>query len=109
MENMKHSAFGIASFIVSLVSGAMTFLLIFVAGLIEISTPGGMSEESAEAMIIGLFMLILLLAFLVSLGLGITGLCENGRRKVFAILGTLFSSVLLFSMSLLLLTGMAMA
>ncbi|MGU5664526.1 hypothetical protein [Aeromonas sanarellii] len=49
MEEKKHSGLGIASFITSIVSGLLIFLLIGVAGVMEASTPGGIDEESAGA------------------------------------------------------------
>ena len=93
MEEQKHSRLGIASFITSIVSGILIFLVIVIAGVMEASTPGGMDEESAGAVMVGLFLFAFLGAALVALGLGIGGLLQKERKKIFAILGTVFSSV----------------
>ncbi len=107
MEEQKHSGLGIASFITSIVSGILTFLLIVIAGVIETSTPGGMDEESASAMIVGLFLFTFLGASLVALGLGIAGLMQKERKKIFAILGTVFAAVTLIITIFVLMLGLA--
>ena len=108
MEQLKHSGLGIASFITAIVSGVFVFLLVVIAGAIEVSTPGGMDEESASAVIIGLLLFALVGALLVAIGLGIAGLVQNGRKKVFAVLGTVFSTAILLGTVFLLIIGIAM-
>lgn len=107
MENLKHSGLGIASFIISLISAALIFILMAIAGVLEVSTPGGMSEESAGAVLIGLFLILFLIVCLVALGLGIGGLVQKERKKLFAILGTLFSGVTFVGTLFVLLIGLA--
>ena len=84
MEELKHSGLGIASFIVSIAAGVCIFFTFVIAGAIEATTPGGMNEESVTAIIIGLLLVIFLFATLVSLGLGIGGLFQKERKKIFA-------------------------
>jgi hypothetical protein len=107
MEEQKHSGLGIASFITSIVSGILIFLLIVIAGAMEVSTPGGMDEKSAGAMMVGLFF-VFLGASLVALGLGIAGLLQKDRKKIFAILGTIFSAVTIVGMIFIVMLGLAM-
>ncbi len=107
MEPKKHSGIGIASFIISLISGGFIFLLIIIAGVMEASSPTGIDEESAAAVLIGLALFFFGGLSLVSLGLGIAGLFQQERQKVFAILGTVFSSAILLSTTLLILIGSA--
>lgn len=90
MEN-KHSGLGIASFIISTVVCALTFILLMVAGAIEVSTPGGMDENSVEAVIIGMLFIGFMLLELLAAGLAIAGLCQKNRLKIFSILGLVFS------------------
>lgn len=90
MEN-KHSGLGIASFIISTVVCALTFILLMVAGAIEVSTPGGMDENSVEAVIIGMLFIGFMLLELLAAGLAIAGLCQKNRLKLFPILGLIFS------------------
>ena len=108
VEQQKHSGLGIASFITAIVSGVFMFLLIMVAGVIEVSTPGGMDDESAGAVIIGLLLFVLVGALLVAIGLGVGGLVQGGRKKVFAVLGTVFSTAILLGTVFLLIIGLAM-
>ena len=108
MEEQKHSRLGIASFITSIVSGILIFLVIVIAGVMEASTPGGMDEESAGAVMVGLFLFAFLGAALVALGLGIGGLLQKERKKIFAILGTVFSSVSLVVTIFIISLGSAM-
>lgn len=108
MEQKKHSGLGVASFITSIISGVFIFLLIVVAGVMEASTPGGMDEESIGAVMVGLFLLLFLGAALVALGLGIGGLLQKERKKIFAILGTVFSAVWLVITFFIMLLGLAL-
>ncbi len=108
MEEQKHSGLGIASFITSIVSGILLFLVFIIAGFMEASTPGGMDEESAGAIMLGLFLFALLGGELVALGLGIGGLLIKERNKIFAILGTIFSAVVIVGTMFLMMIGLAM-
>jgi hypothetical protein len=107
MEDQKHSRLGIASFITSIVSGVLMFLLLVIAGVMETSTPGGMDENSAGAMMVGLFLFAFLGAALVALGLGIGGLIEKDRKKIFAILGTVFAAITVVGSIFILMLGLA--
>ena len=91
----KNSGFGVASFIMSIVIGLLILVLFAVAGVISASTPGGMDKQSVQAVIIGLSILVLLFLALVAMVLGIVGLLQKERKKLFAILGTIFSSLTL--------------
>ncbi len=103
---MRHSGLGISSFIISTAIGVLMFLLFVIAGVLETSTPGGMDENSVEAMLVGLFLIAFLLMDLVALGLGVGGLFQRDRRKVFAVLGVVFSVGTVAITLLFLLIGM---
>jgi len=105
---VKHSGVGIASFVTSIVAGVLIFLLVIIAGVLEMSTPGGMDEESIAAVLIGLFLFAFLGAELVALGLGIGGLIQKDRKKIFAILGVVFSATALLITLFILFLGLAM-
>ena len=104
----KHAGLGIASFVISLIAGLLLFILFAIAGVMETATPGGIDETSASAMIIGLFMILLILAEAVALGLGVAGLMQKDRKTVFAILGTVFSALAFVGSGLLMLLGSLM-
>lgn len=83
-------------------------MIFAIAGIMEASTPGGMDEDSAGATMVGLFMFAAMGTTLIALGLGIGGLLQKERNKIFAILGTTFSLVAIAGTLFLLLLGLAM-
>jgi hypothetical protein len=108
MDEQKHSGLGIASFITSIASGVITFLLIVIAGVMEASSPGGIDEESASAVILGLSLIAFLGVSLVALGLGIAGIVQKNRKKIFAILGSIFAAVTFLGTICIMMIGFAM-
>ena len=109
MESQKHSGLGIASFITSIVSAIFIFMTLVVAGVVEIASPGGMDEASATAVIIGLFLIVFVFASLVALGLGFGGIFQKERKKIFSILGIVFSIVTLMCTTSVMLIGLIAA
>ena len=99
-----HSGLGIASFIISLAAGAALVVLLGIAVVIE-SHPGGMDEESAGAVLVGLLLALTALAHVLALGLGIAALVQAGRSKLFGVLGTVFASTGLIGTVLIFLLG----
>jgi hypothetical protein len=87
---MKHSGLGIASFCVSLFCGLLAVMLVAVSGFLVAS---GQNEESIGLILAGLGIIGDILLMLIALGLGIAGACMKDRRKIFAILGIIFSSL----------------
>jgi hypothetical protein len=94
----KHSGIGVAAFVISIVMAVVAFGLITFAGVIEATTPGGMDEESALAVVTGL-------VDLVALGLGIGGLFQKDRKKIFPILGTIFSTLAIIGIVFVIVIG----
>ena len=105
---LKHSGVGITSFIISLLVAIGAFVLVVVAGIIETTTPGGMDENSVAAVVVGLFIFGCIFLQIVALGLGIGGLIQKYRKKIFAILGTVFSGTTILGIVFLMLVGSAM-
>ncbi len=101
----KHSGIGVASFVISILAGILIFIVFAVAGSLEVSTPGGIDENSTEAIMIGLAIIGLLFFNVLAVGLGIGGLLQKERKKIFAILGTVFSSFLILSVIGLMILG----
>ncbi|ABO22167.1 hypothetical protein SHLO109777_16870 [Shewanella loihica] len=89
----KHSGLGIAAFTLSIIATLLIFGIVTVAGVMEATTPGGIDETSPEAIVVGMLIFAFIGLALVALGLGIGGLVQKQRKKIFAILGTIFSSV----------------
>ncbi|WP_213994625.1 hypothetical protein [Arsukibacterium sp.] len=108
MEELKHSGLGIASFITSIASGILIFVLIVIAGIMEVSTPGGIDENSADAIIVGLCVLAFLGTSVVAFGLGIGSLVQKNRKKILGILGTTFSALIVLGTVFLIVLGLSM-
>jgi hypothetical protein len=109
MEAQKHSGLGIASFIISIVAGISMFLIFVAAGVMEVSSPNGIDEKSAGAIVLGLFIIVAIGASLIALGIGIAGLLQKERKKIFAVLGTVFSTATLVCTIALLALGLAVS
>ena len=75
----------------------------------EVSTPGGIDEESAGAMMVGLFLFAFLFLALIGLGLGIGGMLEKNRKNIFAILGTVFSALVIVGTLFVILLGLVIS
>lgn len=93
-DQLPHAGMGIASFVLSIPVGILLFLVFVIAGVLETATPGGINEESPVAVIVGLCMLGLLGLDIVAVGLGIAGLFQGYRRRLFAVLGLVFSAAI---------------
>ncbi|HEU0264454.1 MAG TPA: hypothetical protein VFR01_01875 [Geobacterales bacterium] len=102
-EALKHSGYGIASFVVSLVQGVLTMAVIVGAGMM--STMGPQQDHQVGFMIVGLFIFLGIFVHLVGVGLGITGLVQKNRKRVFSILGLIFNAVALLVVLLLMVVG----
>lgn len=95
---MKHSGVGIASFVMSLLSGISLFALFAIAGYMESQSATGMSEDDPTTMLLGFALIAAGLAQFLAAILGVVGLFQSNRKKLFAVLGTIFSvlAILLF-------------
>lgn len=101
----KHSILGIISFSISILSGLTMFALIGYATFCEITTEGGINEESTIAIVLGLGMFVIGGILLVAIGLGIAGLFQKNSKKIFSILGLVLSSATVLATLALILVG----
>jgi hypothetical protein len=106
-QPLKHSGLGVASFILGVSLLLLTVFAFGLAGYFEATTPGGMQETDAAAMLIGLLLLFCWAGQLVGVGLGIAGCCQRERRKIFAILGLTFSAMMLLLSLFFVMLGLA--
>jgi len=104
----RHSKLGIASFTLSILAGILIFILLIAAGVMEGSAEGGIDEESTEAILMGLAILGLLFMSFVAFLLGIIALFQKEVKKLFAILGAIFSALTLGGTIILIIIGMTM-
>lgn len=101
----KHSKLGIASFTMSILIALLIFCMFIILGVIESSTPGGMDEKSPTAIISGLFIIALLFGDVVAFGLGVGALFMANTKKLFGILGSVFSGLTLLATVVLIIIG----
>lgn len=95
-EERKHSIPGIISTAIGIIAGAGIFTLFAVAGYIQVSTPGGVREDSPITIVIGLVAIGLLILFLTGIILGVVGVFQSNKKKMFSVLGLIFNSLILF-------------
>ncbi|EMI17399.1 putative membrane protein [Rhodopirellula maiorica SM1] len=107
-QGKKQSGFGIASFIMSILVGIGAFTIILVAGYMEASSPEGINEESPIAIIVGLCIFAVIGLNLLGIGLGVAGLCQPNRSRIFAILGLVFNGMVIMGIIGIMALGVAM-
>lgn len=108
-DAMKHSRLGIVSFVMGLVIGLGEFAMIIIAGVMEVTTPGGVDEQSPQVMMLGLVIIAGMLGALVGAVLGIIGLTERNRYKAYPVVGLAFNGLILLGVIALMAIGMTMA
>ena len=95
MERQGQSKLGIAALLISIFTAIGLFIVFLIAGLMESNIYGGIDEESAGAIILGLFIFGFGFLDLLALGLGIAGIFQKTRERITAIIGTIISSATL--------------
>ena len=108
MERQGQSKLGIASLLISIFTAIGLFIVFLVAGVMESNTYGGIDEESAGAIILGLFIFAFGFLDLLAIGLGIAGIFQKTRDRITAIIGTIISSATLIIKLSLIGIGLAM-
>ncbi|RAI97134.1 hypothetical protein DET54_10594 [Paenibacillus pabuli] len=113
---MKHSGPGVASFVIGLVSIIGYMLTLGIATMAINSTIGVVTtpiqvEEIAlhpAVVLASLAVLVCLILNLAGLILGLIGLILKNRKKVFAIIGTILSGVMILAFAVLIIAGIYM-
>ena len=104
-----HSGLGIASFIIALIAGAAMVALIVLAAALSAQAPGGeLDENSPEAVTVGCSLIIAAGMALLGLILGVVAAIQQGRKKVFAVLGIVFNGGMILVLVGLMILGAAM-
>ena len=102
---IPHSGLGIASFIIALV-GAAIFVCAMVFIVFHMAQMGGVvNEQAPEAVLSGLSMCGGLVLNIVGVVLGIAGLFQPNRKRLFAIMGLAFNGVIVLGVVALMLIG----
>lgn len=95
---------GVASFIISLLTGVGIILLLSI--VVEMD-PGTVEENAGRAFIIGALVILGIIAEIVALGLGIAGLLQKQCKRAFPIMGVVCSSGITFGIVFLIAMGLA--
>jgi hypothetical protein len=85
--DLPHSGYGIASFAISLSCVLVVFLAIVFAGIIGVVKGGATDQSSSLTAVFGLMILFCGLGYIIGLALGITGMMDKRRKKIFSVLG----------------------
>lgn len=99
---VKHSALGISSFVIGILQSLLTFSIIFIAGLTYNNQP---ENQGVIFTIVGLLIFGGIFIHLIGTGLGIAGLVQKNRKKIFSILGLIFNISCILIVLLLILVG----
>lgn len=105
-QPLKHSGFGIASFLISIITGLIVFLLLVMATIMAAQTGGEIDEESPGAIILGLSIIGAGFLYILGIGLAIGGLFQQNRYKVFSILGLVINIFSILGIAGLILIGL---
>lgn len=105
MNKERHSGIGIASFVVSISSGAFIFLVAAFVGVMS-----ALELEWIKAGSAGEFILVFLLVLfagpsLIACALGVGGVVQKNRKKIFPVLGIVISAVSIISAALIVILG----
>jgi len=101
----RHSGLGIASFMISMVIIGFVFFLFFLIVILAVIAPDLSQTNSTMIRTLGTFLMLSSLASLVGVGLGVAGLKQINRKKVFSILGLVFNLMIIAGMIMLIVIG----
>jgi hypothetical protein len=102
---LPHSGLGIAACVIAAGVLVCAVVIFAVAGLLETSRPGGIGDDSTEAAVLGGLLLIDVVAALIGLVLGIVGVAQHRRNKLFAGIGLGANALLLLGLLALFVIG----
>jgi magnesium-transporting ATPase (P-type) len=102
----KHTGMGVVSFIISLLGFFIFVCTIIAGGVIAMKNPDALSQPGGAAVVIGMLILIGFFLCFVGIGLGIAGLVQKDRKKIFALLGLIFNSAIFIGVAILMIVGL---
>jgi len=107
-RELKHSGFGIASFVMAILIGSAEFILLIIAGVMEAKTPGGMDEDAPATIILGSLLIGGAVMSFVAVALAIAGLVQGGRSKIFPMLGLALNGMIIVGVIGIIIIGLLM-
>lgn len=96
-EPKKVSILGIISTVIAILIGAGIFTVFIIAGYLEATTPGGVSDKSPTAIIIGLAAIFALAVNALGVILGAVGVFQRNTNKLFAVVGIMLNLLILLT------------
>ena len=97
----RHSGFGVASFIISLMTLGLYVLIFTLTFIFAGIAPESVDRESPVARVSVFLLLLGILANLIGLVLGIAGVRQKNRKRLLSILGIIFNSAILIGFMVL--------
>ena len=105
---LRHAGFGVASFVLACLSLAGMFATFAIAGYLGAQRPDIVQTNSGVMVVIGMAIMGFAGLLLLAAVLGIVGLCQSNRKKVFAILGLVLSGLVIAGAGSLIAIGLVM-
>jgi hypothetical protein len=105
---LRHSGLGIASVVIGAIGALTVFATVIVAGYLEMSTPGGMDEDSPVVTMLGLVVCTGCLTAMIGAGLAAGGLFQPNRNRVLPIIGLVINGVIILTVMVLMVVGLMM-
>ena len=103
---LKHSGLGILSLVLAALSGAAMIVTLIIAAVMSANDPTLFDNDQAPATIaLGAAVILGAFASLVGVGLGIGGLVDKNRKKVFPAIGVAFNALIILAVVGLMVLG----
>lgn len=106
-ETQPTSILGIISTVIGILTGTGVFTIFIIAGYLETNSTG-VIEDSFINLGAGLAALTAVFIHLTGAVIGIVGIFQKDKNKLFAIAGTILNVLILLSITMLILTGLLM-
>jgi hypothetical protein len=104
----KHSGIGIASFGISIAVGFLMVAVLFTAAILSAHRVQGNPTYPGQTAV-GLAAIFLMAADVLAVGLGIAAVCQTGKKRLFGILGLVFSGGTIMGTIALIIIGLIYA
>ncbi len=105
---LRHSGLGIASFVLAMISGMGVVVMIGVATYFAATLGDQFNEQSTAAILVGLGIFAGIGAAAIGAALGLAGLVQPQRNKVFAVLGLVINVMVIFGVCGIMGLGLAL-
>jgi hypothetical protein len=92
---LPHSGLGIASLVIAVLAGVGLLALFTIAGIMAEEAGGDLDENSPKVMLLGVFAIGGLGLALLGAALGLAGVLQKGRKKLFGTLGLVINALVL--------------